>query len=296
MQLIFTSGPGSTKSGMDHFIQRINPYPVDNIGAFLIFIGHRANCVHWIGIYPLAKVFHSLYSRALFYYFYTSPYCICDRYCYYYQLSCYSFFTLSTDVNISGFADTNLLAKSSTPVLSGSLGDQSSKQTSPTFPCADSSYEERPSRMSPNSNIRSITNPGYFSPDGSNSNIGSASMTGDLRASSTADRSFGRTGIALDNGTENRMNNTFPTSRNGAFGNLDRLFEDESDDEWANISVLENVWNGSRNLSSAVERIERESPAKTLSNPVPAMAFGGSMSTSVTPSRPRIRNDSFDRK
>ena len=39
----------------------------DKIGAFLISIGQRANCIHWIGIYSLAldKVIHSLYNRAL---------------------------------------------------------------------------------------------------------------------------------------------------------------------------------------------------------------------------------------
>ena len=37
----------------------------DKIGAFLISIGQRANCIHWIGIYPLDKVIPSLYNWAL---------------------------------------------------------------------------------------------------------------------------------------------------------------------------------------------------------------------------------------
>ena len=31
---------------MDNFIQRINPYPADKIGAFLIFIGQQENFIH----------------------------------------------------------------------------------------------------------------------------------------------------------------------------------------------------------------------------------------------------------
>ena len=50
---------------VDTFIQRINPYPVDKIGAFLILIRQRANFIHWIAIYPLDKVNHSSYNRAL---------------------------------------------------------------------------------------------------------------------------------------------------------------------------------------------------------------------------------------
>ena len=50
---------------VDNIIQRINSYPADKIGAFLILIGQRVNFIHWIGIYPLDKVIHSLYNRAL---------------------------------------------------------------------------------------------------------------------------------------------------------------------------------------------------------------------------------------
>ena len=39
---------GSVVRRVDNFIQRINPYPVDKIGAFLILIGQRANLIHWI--------------------------------------------------------------------------------------------------------------------------------------------------------------------------------------------------------------------------------------------------------
>ena len=49
---------------VDNFIQRINPYPVDKIGAFLILIGQRANFIHWTGIYPLDKVIYSSYNWA----------------------------------------------------------------------------------------------------------------------------------------------------------------------------------------------------------------------------------------
>ena len=49
-----------------NFIQRINPYPADNVGVVLILTGQRANFIHWIGIYPLDKVIHSsyIYNRA----------------------------------------------------------------------------------------------------------------------------------------------------------------------------------------------------------------------------------------
>ena len=50
---------------MENFIQRINPYLVDKIGAFLILTGQRANFIHWIGIYPLNEVIHSSYNRVL---------------------------------------------------------------------------------------------------------------------------------------------------------------------------------------------------------------------------------------
>ena len=48
----------------DNFIQWINPYTADKIGAFLILIGQRANFIHWIGIYQLDKVIQSSYDRA----------------------------------------------------------------------------------------------------------------------------------------------------------------------------------------------------------------------------------------
>ena len=48
---------------VDNFIQRINPYPADKIGAFLTLIGQRANFIRWIGIYLLSKVIHSSYNR-----------------------------------------------------------------------------------------------------------------------------------------------------------------------------------------------------------------------------------------
>ena len=47
---------------VDNFIQLINPYPEDKIGAFLILIGQRANFIHWI--YPPGRVIHSSYNRA----------------------------------------------------------------------------------------------------------------------------------------------------------------------------------------------------------------------------------------
>ena len=50
---------------VDNFIQRINSYPADKIGAFLILIGQRANFIHWIGIYPLDNDIHSTNNRAL---------------------------------------------------------------------------------------------------------------------------------------------------------------------------------------------------------------------------------------
>ena len=50
---------------VDNFIQRINHCPADKIGAFLILIGQLANFIHRIGIYPLDKVIHSSYNRAL---------------------------------------------------------------------------------------------------------------------------------------------------------------------------------------------------------------------------------------
>ena len=49
---------------MDNFIQRINPHPGDKIGAFFILVGQQASFIHWIVIYPLDKVIHSLYNRA----------------------------------------------------------------------------------------------------------------------------------------------------------------------------------------------------------------------------------------
>ena len=48
---------------MDNFILRINPYPVEKIGAVLILTGQRANFINWIGIYSLDKVIHSSYNR-----------------------------------------------------------------------------------------------------------------------------------------------------------------------------------------------------------------------------------------
>ena len=46
-------------------IQQINSYQADRTDTFLILIGQRANCIHWIGIYPLEKVIHPSYNRAL---------------------------------------------------------------------------------------------------------------------------------------------------------------------------------------------------------------------------------------
>ena len=60
----FVQNQGPVVRRVDNFIQQINPYPVDKIGAFLILIGQRANFVHWTGIYPLDKVIHSSYNRA----------------------------------------------------------------------------------------------------------------------------------------------------------------------------------------------------------------------------------------
>ena len=53
---------GPVVQRVDNFIQRINPYPVDKIGAFLILIGQQADFIQWIGIYPLDKVIHCSYS------------------------------------------------------------------------------------------------------------------------------------------------------------------------------------------------------------------------------------------
>ena len=52
---------------MDNFILLINPYPADKVGAFLILIEQRANFIsrRWMRIYPLDKVIHSSYSRAV---------------------------------------------------------------------------------------------------------------------------------------------------------------------------------------------------------------------------------------
>ena len=55
----------SSARRVDNFIQRINPYPVDKIDAYLVLIGQRANFIHWIGSYPLDIVIHSSYNRAL---------------------------------------------------------------------------------------------------------------------------------------------------------------------------------------------------------------------------------------
>ena len=52
---------------MDNFIQRINPHPGDKIGAFFILVGQQASFIHWIVIYTLDKVIHSLYNRAQYY-------------------------------------------------------------------------------------------------------------------------------------------------------------------------------------------------------------------------------------
>ena len=60
----FVQNQGPVVRRVDNFIQQINPYLVDKIGAFLILIGQRASFVHWIGIYPLDKVIHSSYNRA----------------------------------------------------------------------------------------------------------------------------------------------------------------------------------------------------------------------------------------
>ena len=35
---------------VDNFMQRINPFPADKLGAFVILIGQRANFIHWIEI------------------------------------------------------------------------------------------------------------------------------------------------------------------------------------------------------------------------------------------------------
>ena len=49
---------------VDNFIQQINPYSTDRIGAFLNLIGQRAKFIQWIGIYPLDRVIHPSYNRA----------------------------------------------------------------------------------------------------------------------------------------------------------------------------------------------------------------------------------------
>ena len=50
---------------MNNFVQRINPYPADKIGGFIILIGQQANLIHWIGIYPLDNVIRSSFNREL---------------------------------------------------------------------------------------------------------------------------------------------------------------------------------------------------------------------------------------
>ena len=50
---------------VDNLIQWINPYPEDENGPYLILVGQRANFIHCIGIYPLHKVIHSSFTRAL---------------------------------------------------------------------------------------------------------------------------------------------------------------------------------------------------------------------------------------
>ena len=57
---------GPVVQRVDNFTQQINPYPVDKTGMFSILIGQRANFIHWIGIYLMVKVIHSLYNRAQF--------------------------------------------------------------------------------------------------------------------------------------------------------------------------------------------------------------------------------------
>ena len=54
-----TSFQGPVVPWVDNIIQRKNPYPTNNIGAFLILIGHRANFINWIEIYLLDKVIDS---------------------------------------------------------------------------------------------------------------------------------------------------------------------------------------------------------------------------------------------
>ena len=44
---------GPVVQRVDNFIQQINPYPVDKIGAFLILIGQRANFIRWIKLSTL---------------------------------------------------------------------------------------------------------------------------------------------------------------------------------------------------------------------------------------------------
>ena len=50
---------------MNNFVQRINPYPADKIGGFIILLGQQANLIHWIGIYPLDNVIRSSFNREL---------------------------------------------------------------------------------------------------------------------------------------------------------------------------------------------------------------------------------------
>ena len=61
--LVYLSGTSWRR--VDNVFQRINPYPADKIGAFLILIGQWANFIHWIVIYLLDKVIHSSYNRIL---------------------------------------------------------------------------------------------------------------------------------------------------------------------------------------------------------------------------------------
>ena len=44
---------------VDNFIQRINPYPADEIGVFLILNGQWANFISCIALYLLDKIIHS---------------------------------------------------------------------------------------------------------------------------------------------------------------------------------------------------------------------------------------------
>ena len=60
--VVYVEHLGPVVRRVDNFTQRINPYPADKIGAFLILIWQQANFIHWIGVYPL--VMHSSYNRA----------------------------------------------------------------------------------------------------------------------------------------------------------------------------------------------------------------------------------------